>query len=64
MSWLRFCNFVTKSFKGSNPLKTKENAKISSNDFVAANNPWAFILVSASQASSRYTFPLNVSVFD
>ena len=52
MSALRFCNFiitVTKGFKGSNPLKTKENAKICSNNFVAANYPWVFILVSASQ---------------
>ena len=52
MSWLRFCNFVTKGFKGSNPLKTKENAKTYSNDFVAAHNPWAFILVSASKVQS------------
>ena len=49
MSWLRFCNVATKDFNGSYPLKTKKNAEIYSNDFVAANNPWAFILVSASQ---------------
>ena len=42
MSWLHFCNFESKGFKGSNTLKTKENAKICSNDFVAATSPWAF----------------------
>ena len=50
MSWLRFYNIVTKGFKLSNPLKTKGNDKIYSKNFVAANNPWAFILFSGSQA--------------
>ena len=49
MSWLRFCSFVTKGLKGSNSLKTKENAKICSNGFIAANNPRVFISVSALQ---------------
>ena len=72
MSWLRFCNFVIKGFKGYQPLKTKENAKICSN-FVAASNLWVFILVFASQVqfslyfsykylkNSSYTYLLSVN---
>ena len=56
MSWLRFWNLVTKVFKGSNPLKTKGNTEICSNDFVAANSLWAFILVSASQVQFSLYF--------
>ena len=50
MFWLRFCNFVTKGFKGPNQLKTKQNPKICSNKL------WAFILVSASQIQFSLDF--------